>query len=136
MSTSSYEISEGVPDAPMYVRIRAACGLARRSENAAQLGLSGTWFGVVARRGSTTIGMGRIVGDGGSFFQVVDIAVLPEHQRQGVGDKIVTSLVARLRSHAPETAYVSLIADGRARNLYARHGFVETAPKSVGMALQ
>lgn len=29
-----------------------------------------------------------------------------------------------------------VIADGDARHLYAQHGFAETAPDSVGMALQ
>lgn len=41
-----------------------------------------------------------------------------------------------LRQRAPRTAYISLIADGDARHLYARYGFVETAPDSVGMAFR
>jgi hypothetical protein len=33
------------------------------------------------------VGMGRVVGDGGTVFQVADIAVLPEHAgwRPGTG---------------------------------------------------
>ena len=31
-------------------------------------------------------------------------------------------------------AYVNLLADGPGRRLYARHGFTETAPASLGMA--
>jgi hypothetical protein len=36
--------------------------------------------------------------------------------------------------HAPDSAYISLIADGKAHLLYEQFGFVLVAPKSVGMA--
>jgi len=78
--------------------------------------------------------MGRVIGDGGLFFQIVDIAVLPEHQGQGLGKAIVRMLVEHLRAAAPKGAYVSLIADGEAHRLYSQYGFELTAPRSVGMA--
>ena len=77
--------------------------------------------------------MGRAVGDG-LFYQLVDIAVDPAHQGQGLGKRIVAMLVEGLRQRAPAEAYVSLIADGEAHRLYARHGFRPTAPASIGMA--
>lgn len=43
----------------------------------------------------------------------------------------MAALVEQLRDRAPRTAYVSLIADGEARHLYGKFGFVETAPESV-----
>ena len=49
--------------------------------------------------------------------------------------RIVKALVEWLRANAPKTAYVSLIADGPARDLYAQYGFRETAPESVGMCI-
>ena len=79
--------------------------------------------------------MGRIIGDGGWYFHVVDIAVLPEHQRRGLGGAVLSNLLEQIRLRAPSGAYVSLLADPPGRPLYARWGFVETAPGSVGMAL-
>jgi ribosomal protein S18 acetylase RimI-like enzyme len=78
--------------------------------------------------------MGRVLGDGGWYFHIVDMAVLPEHQRRGLGDAIMTALLDRIRLEAPPGAYVSLLADPPGRRLYQRHGFAETAPASVGMA--
>ncbi|WP_205618548.1 GNAT family N-acetyltransferase [Brevundimonas nasdae] len=78
--------------------------------------------------------MGRIIGDGGLFFQVVDIAVQPAHQGRGLGKAIVAALVEHLRATAPKGAYVGLMADGEAHRLYAQYGFELTAPRSVGMA--
>jgi ribosomal protein S18 acetylase RimI-like enzyme len=66
----------------------------------------------------------------------VDIAVLPEHQRRGLGDAVLTALLHHVQDHAPAGAHVSLLADPPGRRLYARHGFVGTAPDSIGMALQ
>ena len=62
------------------------------------------------------------------------MCVLPEHQGRGVGKRIMEALMMELRERAPATAYVSLIADGNARHLYAKYGFTDTAPHSVGMA--
>jgi ribosomal protein S18 acetylase RimI-like enzyme len=80
--------------------------------------------------------MGRVIGDGGCFFQVIDMAVFPEHQRRGLGDAVLAHLLDQIRAQAPVGAYVSLLADPPGRRLYAKHGFRETAPSSIGMALR
>jgi ribosomal protein S18 acetylase RimI-like enzyme len=99
-------------------------------------GLAGTWYAVVAYHDDQPVGMGRVIGDGGTAFQIVDMCVQPDHQGRGLGKQIMTALMEHLRQKAPRTAYISLIADGDARHLYTRYGFTETAPDSVGMALR
>lgn len=79
--------------------------------------------------------MGRLVGDGGWYFHVVDMAVLPEHQRRGLGGAVLSYLLEEIRRRAPSGAFVSLLADPPGRPLYLRHGFLESAPGSVGMVL-
>lgn len=78
--------------------------------------------------------MGRLVGDGGCFFQVTDIAVDPDHQGRGLGKLIMAGIMEYVDSELPKTAYVSLIADVPANKLYEKVGFAETAPRSVGMS--
>ena len=73
--------------------------------------------------------------DGGLTFQIVDIAVDPDHQGRGLGKTIVGRLVEHLRENAPAGAHISLLADGPAEHLYAKFGFRLTAPASVGMDL-
>lgn len=41
--------------------------------------------------------MGRLLGDGGWYFHVIDMAVLPEHQCRGLGDAILSALLDRAR---------------------------------------
>ncbi|MER6945979.1 GNAT family N-acetyltransferase [Nonomuraea sp. NPDC000554] len=131
-----YELRAGTPSVEVYRHLRVASGLSDKSAEAATLGLAGGWYAVTAYQDDQPIGMGRITGDGGTAFQIVDICVLPEHQGRGIGKRIMEALMAELRERAPATAYVSLIADGDARHLYAKYGFAETAPDSVGMALR
>lgn len=135
MSAADADLLEpATPALQDYLRLRVAAGLSPKSEAAARIGLANGCFAVCVRHGAQTIGMGRVIGDGGCFFQIVDIAVAPEHQGRGLGKRIMAALMAWLEAHAEDGAYVSLIADGQARHLYAQFGFVETAPTSVGMA--
>ncbi|MGH8027213.1 MAG: GNAT family N-acetyltransferase [Pseudoxanthomonas sp.] len=124
---------ERFPAVDDYRRLRSAAGLSPKSAEAAAKGLGNTLYGVSLMRGDGTIGMGRIIGDGGCFFVVVDIAVQPEYQRRGLGKRIMTALDAWLRANALDSSNVSLFADGDARHLYAQYGFVEAGPVSVGM---
>ncbi len=135
MSASDpYEVTAGVPDVSTYLRLRRIGGLSPFTEEAAEKGLAGSVFGVTAVHDGETIGMGRVIGDGGCFFQIVDIVVDPAHQGKGLGKRIMDALMRRLKEAAPTSAYVSLIADVPANRLYAQFGFRETAPRSIGMA--
>lgn len=134
---TDYKLIERVPTIDEYRDLRRLAGLSQKSEEAAAAGLPNTRYAVVIERDGVAIGMGRVIGDGGTAFQVTDIAVLPEHQGQGLGKQIVARLVDWLRTSAPKSGYVSLIADGTAKDLYAKFGFKETAPEgSVGMYLR
>ena len=124
---------ERFPGIDDYRRLRSVTGLSPKSAEAAARGLANTLFGVSVLKEDRTIGMGRIIGDGGCFFVVVDIAVQPEYQGRGLGKKIMSALDGWLRANAPVSSNVSLFADGDARHLYAKYGFVEAGPVSVGM---
>ncbi len=78
-----------------------------------------------------TVGMARIVGDGGTAFLIVDVAVEPPHQGQGIGSAMVDALMRWLSEHAAPGGYVYLFAD--VDGFYERWGFEESAPASKGM---
>jgi ribosomal protein S18 acetylase RimI-like enzyme len=129
-----YELVAATPSSNDYRRLRVAAGLSPKSAEAAAAGLPNTVFAVTIRKEGEVVGMGRIIGDRGLFFQIVDIAVDPNHQKRGLGKRIVAALVDHLRQTAPSGAYISLIADGEAHHLYSLYGFEPTAPKSIGMS--
>ncbi len=134
MDQSAYSIVVRTPSTEEYLHLRAVAGLSPFSQEAADKGLQGTVYAVSVLHEGGAVGMGRLIGDGGCFFQVVDIAVHPEHQGRGLGKAIMKAIMGHVKSELPTSAYVSLIADVPANKLYEKFGFKETAPRSLGMA--
>jgi ribosomal protein S18 acetylase RimI-like enzyme len=136
--TRGYRLVMTPPPVADYLHLRAAAGLTPKTEEQAAAALPGSWAAchVVEESTGAAVGMGRLLGDGGWYFHVVDMAVLPDHQRRGLGDQMLAALLQRVREQAPAGAFVCLLADPPGRRLYERHGFTETAPGSVGMALR
>jgi len=133
-----YVLSPTTPTVADYVRLRAESGLTPKTAAQAESALPGSWAACHVRHHATyeTVAMGRVIGDGGWYFHIVDIVVLPAHQRRGLGDRILAHLLSAIREAVRPGAYVSLMADAPGRRLYERHGFEPTAPRSIGMALE
>src|SRR5262249_35700537 len=89
---SEYRIRLKTPSVETYLRLRAATGLSAKSTQAALQGLPNSIFAVQILHRDDVVGMGRIIGDGGCFFQVVDVAVVPEHQGKGLGKAIMSQI--------------------------------------------
>ena len=136
MTETAYSIVHATPSVETYRHLRTAVGLGAKTVEAATRGLPNSLFAVQVLCDSEPVGMGRVIGDGGAFYQVVDIAVLPEHQGRGLGKMIMAAISDYIAREVPESGYVSLIADGEAYRLYQQFGFALTAPASQGMALK
>jgi GNAT superfamily N-acetyltransferase len=134
--TDEYSMVAGAPSVLDYLRLRKEAGLTPRGAEQARLALAGSWAvcHVVHHPAGEAVAMGRLIGDGGWYFHVVDMAVLPSHQRRGLGNRVLTWLLDQIRERAPGEAFVSLMADPPGRALYARHGFTDDRTASIGMA--
>ena len=133
MNAAQIVLVERFPEPETYCRMRIDAGLSPKTLHAAQRGLANTLYGVSLLQEGRVVGMGRIIGDNGTVFTVVDIAVAPALQGGGLGKRILAALDAWLRANVPESAYVTLVADGDAKYLYAKFGFAESAPYAVNM---
>jgi len=131
--------SGNLPSVPEYRHLRAASGLTPMTEAQSRPVAAGTWFGCHITSDASdgaAVAMGRIISDGGWYFVIANMAVLPEHQRKGLGDAILKHLLVYIKENAPEgDPFVSLTADPPGRKLYVRNGFFESAPKEVAMML-
>jgi ribosomal protein S18 acetylase RimI-like enzyme len=136
MTSGDYRLIAAAPPVDDYLALRELAGLTPRRPDQAKLAIQGSWFAVhvVHEPNGTVVAMGRVLGDGGWYFHIADMAVLPEHQRRGLGNLVLQALLDQIRNDAPPGAFVSLLADGPGRALYRRHNFIETAPGSLGMA--
>ena len=133
----SLRLCPGPPDLDAYLRLRAESGLSPKTPEQGLAALGGAWaaFHVIDTASGETVAMGRALGDGGWYFHIIDMAVLPSHQRRGIGAAVLAALLDEIASRAPANPYVTLMADEPGRPLYRRFGFTETGPRTVGMAL-
>lgn len=117
-----------------YLELRRASGLTpkRPEQGAPALSNSWAWRRITDATGRS-VAMGRVVGDGGWYFLVADMATLPAYQRRGLGRRILEDLLAEIRAKAPAGAYVTLLADPPGQALYRSLGFTEPSTGSVTM---
>ncbi len=129
------EIIENDLPIDTYRHLRVISGLSAKTVAASVKGLPNSLYTVLLKEKEQAIGMGRVIGDGGCFCQVVDICVHPDFQGQGLGKRIMEYITCYLKENLPPSCYVSLIADGDASFLYEKFGFRDTLPASKGMYL-
>jgi GNAT superfamily N-acetyltransferase len=130
-----YELVEAAPTIEDYRELRSRSGLSPKSTPQAAGAIAGTWcfVHVVHRPTGQVVAMGRVIGDGGWYFQIADMAVLPEHQRQGLGREVLEHLIQAIHDRAPEDPWITLLADPPGVRLYESMGFRPTP--SLGMAI-
>jgi predicted GNAT family N-acyltransferase len=131
----NFVIRIDIPEVEEYLALRQICGLSARDKEASKMGLANSIYSVIIRNKTDEklIGMGRIIGDGGTAYQIVDIAVHPKEQGKGLAKAIMELLMKYIHD---EINPVNLIADRPADKLYEQFGFVETTPESLGMYLK
>lgn len=129
----TYDRRDEPPSPERFLELRDAAGMTPRDPEGVQRGLQNSLYcaTVVHEPTGETVGMARVVGDGGAVFHVCDMVVHPDHQRQGLGTRLMDAVMAYVDEHAPPNAYVNLMAD--VDGFYEQWGFEETRPASKGM---
>jgi GNAT superfamily N-acetyltransferase len=128
-----YRLRESPPTVDRFLELRDAAAMAERSRAAVERGLpnSRDAVPVVDEATEETVGMARVVGDGGSVFHICDMVVHPDHQEKGLGSRMMDALMDWIDETTPPKAYVNLMAD--VDGFYEQWGFERTAPASKGM---
>ncbi len=118
------QIIETPPSADDFCNLRLLSGLSSRPLNAVIKALPASLYGVHLVMDGILIGMGRVVGDGALNFEIVDIAVHPDHQGKGYGRIIMHHIMRYISSAASPGSYVCLMAE--VPNFYEKFGFQRT----------
>ncbi|PHM51572.1 GNAT family N-acetyltransferase [Xenorhabdus sp. KK7.4] len=125
------EVTEVLPTAQEYIILRERAGLSAKSIKAAEKGLPNSLFSICLRDEGKLIGMGRVIGDGACFFEIVDIMIDPDYQSKGLGKTVMNRIDVWLETQALPGSYVSLIADKP--EFYEKMGYKLTSPQAQGM---
>jgi GNAT superfamily N-acetyltransferase len=131
-----YAVIERTPEVSEYNRVRQAASLSVKDELAVQHGLANTLYAVCVVRDGMTVGIGRVIGDGGLFYDIVDVAVIKEHQRKGVGKMIMDALMSYIDAHARPTSIVCLMANKGIAPFYEKFGFKARDTDMPGMVIR
>jgi ribosomal protein S18 acetylase RimI-like enzyme len=131
--SDEYVLVERSPTVKEYHRLCQAVGWEHVGAEATETGLRNALFSVCMIHKDQVIGCGRVVGDGGIYFYIQDIIVLPEFQGRGLGRRIMDAVMGYLSSHAHSNAFIGLMAAKGVSGFYEKYGFAERPPDRPGM---
>jgi GNAT superfamily N-acetyltransferase len=136
LMSEAYVVVKRTPTVEEYNRVRKGAGLTVKDEIAAQRGLANTLCGVCVEYEGTVVGIGRVIGDGGLFYDIVDMAVVAEHQGKGLGKMIMSALLGYIDAHARPTSLVCLMAYKGIAPFYEKFGFKARDADMPGMVIR
>ena len=90
-------------------------------------------YEVVVIRGDEAVACGRVTGDGGLYFYLSDIIVLPGHRGRDLGPRVMAALMAFIERAARPGAFVALMAAKGVQHYYERWGFSVRPAERPGM---
>lgn len=107
-----------------YCELRKSVGWLLFSKEQTQKALVNSLYTVIAVKNSQTVGMGRLIGDG-MYYTIVDIAVKPNYQKQGIGNKIINMIIEFVDNETPAggRSSIQLIAEKGKETFYEELGF-------------
>lgn len=137
---SGYTISHALPSAASLIRLRGICSLRPPPAEKVAPALAASLHCITASISTNTdggpdaegevVGMVRAIGDGHMYVQIVDMAVHPDHQRQGLARRMLQEMLDWVDKECGDV-YTSLIAMPGTEELYRRQGFVETGGRGM-----
>jgi GNAT superfamily N-acetyltransferase len=135
MINKQYQIIERPPTVVEHKILWESVGWGTVDIEMTEQSIANSVYAVVAVFEGIVVGMGRIVGDGAMYFYIQDVAILPEHQKNGLGKLIVEQLLAYIKKcrYKNGIAFVGLFASRGKEMFYEQFGFKDYSPEMTGM---
>jgi GNAT superfamily N-acetyltransferase len=132
---ADYKIVEKIPSPKDYNRLRMMVGWGTYDEELVALSLPNSLFCVCAMVSDETIGMARIIGDGGLVFYIQDVIVIPEYQGKGIGGFMMERVMAYLKQHAGHNTILGLMSATGKEGFYEQYGFISRPTDKLGCGM-
>ncbi|MWV42956.1 GNAT family N-acetyltransferase [Paenibacillus sp. HJL G12] len=122
------------PGLEEFVELRFAAGAEPVSHQALKNGLDhSVYVATVRDERSVLIGTGRIIGDGGCYYQIVDLFIHPDQKEHGLEEVILSNLLDFLHEYASADATIMVMSDVAGMKWYQKQGFKLVYPDYYGM---
>jgi 8-oxo-dGTP pyrophosphatase MutT (NUDIX family)/GNAT superfamily N-acetyltransferase len=120
-----------------YNNLRALVGWGMLPETQALAGLSRSDFVIAAKDGKRTVGMSRVLTDGGCVALILDVVVHPEYQGKGIGRTLMQSVMNYINDNMAqgEESHICLMAAKGKEDFYKKFGFEERPNDNRGAGM-
>lgn len=118
-------------------KLRDSAGWPQMHRDQIETGLKNSAFIVAAKDGENTVGMARLVSDGGYVVFIVDVLVLPEYQRKGIGKTMMEKIMEYIRGKLKDgyCIQVDLMAAKGKEGFYEKFGFIKRPDDNFGCGM-
>lgn len=127
-------LSSPPPSPDEYNSMRASVGWSRLDREATILSLKSTlYMGFVRDSRDELVAFARVIGDGYIYTYFVDVMVHPQHQRQGIGSRLMLDLGKKVDSRLTPGGFCGLLAVNGTETFYERFGFKPQGATNTAM---
>lgn len=136
--SENYFFQENILNYEDYCSLRESVEWLNFDEEQMKRGLANSLFTISVTEDGKTVGMGRLIGDGGMYYTIVDVVVRPEHQRKGIGSRIMDLILEHVNRQTPQggRSSVQLIAEKGKEEFYLQKGFKMIPHESCGSGMR
>jgi GNAT superfamily N-acetyltransferase len=128
-------IFEMLPSPADYNRLRVAVGWKPYREQVIADSLPNSLYCLCALIDGRTVGMARIIGDGGMVYYIQDVIVLPEYQGRGIGARMMAMIMDYLRAHSHQNTIIGLMSATGKEAFYEKYGFTRRPNEKLGAGM-
>ena len=120
-----------------YNFLRKSVGWAEAEKVQAQTGLNNSAFVISALVDDKTVGVTRVVSDGGYIAIIVDVIVLPEYQGNRIGKTMMQKVMEFIKNNIREGqfVFVNLMAAKDRESFYSQFGFEVRPNEKIGAGM-
>lgn len=124
-------------EAEDYNRLRETAGWSIIEKGQAETGLRNSVFRIRAIDEGKTVGMARLISDGGYVAFIADVVVHPDYQKMGIGKHMITSIMSHITDNMKEGQMVAvqLMAAENKEAFYEQFGFVRRPCQDGGSGM-
>ena len=121
---TEFSVLEMLPSPAEYNHLRESVGWGTYETGLIASSLARSLFCVCAILNENVVGMARVIGDGGLVYYVQDVIVLPGHQGQGIGTRLMDVIMAYLHTHTSPNSVIGLMAAKGKEPFYDKYGCI------------
>ena len=132
---TNYNIEEKLPSVEEYKHLRKSVGWPYPNDKAIGKSLHNSNYCVCAVKDDRVIGLSRVVGDDSFMFSVVDVIVLPEYRKQGIGTALMEKIMSYLKENMQEYSYITLMSAKGMEGFYEKFGFFRRPTGEYGYGM-